>query len=267
MPQPLSPSSPGFAVESAELPPDKSSAHVGIVCTHAGEVRPLLKRLDRVRKYTDHGCVFRGGFLNETIRVAVVEARMGFARHRHATTILIREHHPAWVLSVGFSTALQDGLQAGDLTLANEICDTHGQCLPVRCRIAPARRIHIGRHVVSDHHPRTSEDKSRLAADSGAIAADTTSLAVAQVCQEADGIRFLSIRAVVDEFQEQMPEQAAPLMFEPTSRAFGAAFATLLKGFSRASEMHHWRQRSIAAADHLDRFTAGIILQIGEQQQ
>lgn len=257
-------SAPHAADEAVEVPPDRAAAHVGIVCTHAGEIRPLLKRLDRVRKYTDHGCIFRGGFLNEIVRVAVVEARMGFARHRQAAATLVREHHPAWILSVGFSSALTDQLKSGDLALASEICDTHGNSLPVQCRITPSRRIHVGRHVVSDEHPLLPADKLRLAETSGAQAVDTTSLAVAQVCQET-GTRFLSLRAIVDEVSEQMPEQAATLMFEPTSRAMGAALATVLQGIKRASEMSHWRQRSQSAADHLDRFTTGIILQLAER--
>ncbi len=247
-----------------ELPADRASADIGIVCTHAGEIRAILKRLDRVRKYTDHGCIFRGGFLNETIRVALVEARMGFARHRQATLTLIREHRPAWVLSVGFSSGLNEALKSGDLTLANEICDSHTNVLPVNCRIPASRRVHIGRHLVSDHHPIQPSEKASMAETSRAIAVDTTSLAVAQVCRDMN-TRFMSIRAIVDELPEEMPEQAAPMMFEPTSRAFGSAIAVMLKGWKNAAEMHRWRQRSLSAADHLDRFVSGVILQIAEQ--
>lgn len=252
------------AKHSEEAPIDRRSAHVGIVCTHAGEVRPLLKRLDRVRRYSDHGCVFRGGFLNETSRVAVVEASGGFARHRQATEILLREHRPTWIFSLGFSSGLADSLQAGDLSLANEICDTHGNSIPVKCRIPGSARIHIGKHVVTDHRVLIPDEKAALAADTGAIAADLGSMAVAQVCHET-GTRFLSIRAIVDALPEQMPEQAAAMAFEPSSRAFGTAVATLLEGIKRARMMHSWRARTLSAADHLDRFTTGIILQLAEK--
>ncbi len=261
----MSQSTPSAETEPAEdLPVDKSAAHIGIVCTHAGEIRPLLKRLDRVRRYTDHGSVFRGGFLNETTRVAVVEAKSGFARHRQATEILICEHRPAWVLAIGFSSGLVDALKPGDLTLATEICDTHGNSLPVACKVPASQRVHIGRHVVSDHHPLLGEQKVQLAESSGSIAVDTASLAAAQVCQQT-GTRFLSIRAIIDAVNEQIPEQAAPMIFEPTSRALGSALATLLQGVKRAKEMHSWRERSLAAASHLDRFATGIILQLAEK--
>ena len=36
-----------------EKTPDRSSADIGIVCTHKGEVKPFLKRLDRLRSYSE----------------------------------------------------------------------------------------------------------------------------------------------------------------------------------------------------------------------
>lgn len=247
-----------------DVPLDRVSAHVGIVCTHIGELRPLMKRLDRVRKYTDHGCTFRGGFLHETIRIAVVEAGAGFARHRLATEILIREHHPFWVLTLGFSSALNDSIQSGDLTLADEIVDTHGNATSVKCRIPGGRRIHVGRHVVADQHPLLVTEKKALAESSKAIATDTSSKAVAQVCEE-HSTRFMSIRAIVDELHVDVPEKAAALFFEPGSKAVGAALGSVLKGIRQVSELNAWRKKAAAAAENLDRFATGVILQIGEQ--
>ena len=243
---------------------DRRSAHIGLVCTHIGELRPLMKRIDRVRKYTDQGCTFRGGFLHETIRIAVAEAGRGFARHRLATEILIREHHPAWVFSLGFSSALVESIQSGDLSLASEIIDTHGNATSVKCSIPASRRIHVGRHVVADSHPLTSAQKLSLAESSQAIAADTSSKAVAMVCEE-QSTRFLSIRAIVDELGIDIPETSAALFFEPGSKAIGTALGSMVKGFRQMSELNHWRKKSATAAEYLDRFAAGIILQIGEQ--
>ena len=111
---------------------DRRSADIGIVCTHNVGIKPLLKVLDRTRKYVDETSVFRGGFLDEVIRIAIVEAGSGFAAHRAVAETLIKEHNPAWVISLGFSSALTRDVKAGDICLANEICDTHGNTLPIK---------------------------------------------------------------------------------------------------------------------------------------
>lgn len=243
---------------------DRRSADVGLICVHAGEIRPLLKRLNRVRKYVDSGCVYRGGFLEESVRVASVEARTGFARHRLATETLIKEHNPAWVISVGYSSSLSPNLKSGDLVLATEICDTHGNIMPIKCPIPASRRVHQGRFVVADDHPMTAEAKQKLAESSGAICTDTVSLAAAQICQDR-GTRFLAIRAILDEANESIPQQAAGLLFDANSRAIGTALATLTRGLRQAGVLFDWRKRATAAADHLDRYVAGVILRIGER--
>lgn len=253
----------GASPDGDEIPVDKASADIAIVCSHAAELRPLIRRLDRVRKYTDRNVTFRGGFLDEVIRVAVVEASGSFAAQRRATETLINNHRPTWIISAGLSSALNDTLKAGDLTLATEIVDTHGNSRTVKCPIPATRRVHIGRHVVADERPRTHQEKARLAAESGALAVDLTSLAVAQVCAET-GTRFLSIRAIADEFSEEIPDHAAEMMFSPGSRAIGKALGVVLKGMKHLSELREWRTRFAAAADHLDRFTSGVILRIAD---
>ncbi len=198
--------------------------------------------------------------------MASVEARTGFARHRLATETLIKEHNPAWVISVGYSSSLSPNLKSGDLVLATEICDTHGNTLPIKCPIPASRRVHQGRFVVADDHPMTAEAKQKLAESSGAICTDTVSLAAAQICLDR-GTRFLAIRAILDEANESIPQQAAGLLFDANSRAIGTALATLTRGLKQAGVLFDWRKRATAAADHLDRYVAGVILRIGERPE
>ncbi len=250
-----------IAAENAA--PDRSSADIGIVCTHKGEVRTFLKRLDRQRSYTENKLSVRGGFLGELTRIAIVEAGEGFALHRAATELLISAHRPSWIISAGFSSSLAEDVRPGDIVVANEICDTHGNCLSVKCTIPPRKRIHVGKLVVTDEHPITPDEKNSLRDRFPELAADTGSLAVAQVCQEHN-VRFLAIRAVVDALDEEIPEQAASMMFHPTSRALGSALGTLFKGLRKMSEMNRWRERTGVAASNLDRFVTGIVEQIAE---
>ena len=246
-----------------ETAPDRSSADIGIVCTHKGEVRPFLKRLDRQRSYTDNKFNVRGGFLRELTRIAIVEAGEGFALHRAATELLIAAHRPTWVISMGFSSSLAEDVRSGDIIVANDICDTHGNCQSVKCSIQARKRIHVGKLIVADAHPVTPADKMSLRDRIPGLAADTGSLAVIQVCQEHN-VRGLAIRVAVDALDEEIPDQAASMMFHPNSRALGSALGTLFKGLRKMSEMNHWRERTNTAASNLDRFVTGIVEQIAE---
>lgn len=242
---------------------DRSSAHIGIVCTHRAELKPFLKRVDRQKSYTERKLTIRGGFLGEVTRIVIAEAGEGFARHREATEWLLTEHRPSWVVSAGFSSSLSSDISPGDLVVANELADTHTTTMPVKCSIAPRKRIHVGKLLVADQHPVTPAEKSSLQERFPALAVDTSSLAVAQVCHARD-IRFLAIRAIVDGLEEQIPEQAFPMIFHPTSRALGSALGSMFQGLRKMSEMNMWRERTKTAAVNLDRFLTGVVEQVAE---
>ena len=135
------------------IPSDRRSADIGIVCSFAAEVAPLVAALDRTKKYSDKGFTFRGGFLDEVIRVAIVEAGEGFAQHRDAASMLLAEHNPPWILSAGLSIGLTPDVDAGDVCLANHLSDTHGNDRSIACPIPAKGRIKIGSHVIADALP------------------------------------------------------------------------------------------------------------------
>ena len=240
---------------------DRSTAHVGLVCTHALELKTLIGRLDRRRRYSDDGMRFTGGFLDATVRVAVVEAGAGFAAHRMAASILVKEHSPAWIVSTGFSSSLVDEVRAGDLSLATEICDTHGQQLNLNCPLPESKHATLRRHLVADKHPTTSDQKHQLADSTSASAVDTTSLAVAQICG-ASGTPCLSIRAIVDDLKEEVPDSVVKVLFEPTSTR--TSVSHWLSGLRQPEELKRWISRAETVSEHLDQFLSGVVRQLAE---
>lgn len=249
---------------------DKRSADIAIVCSNEMEVRPLLKKLDRVRKYTDDDAVFRGGFLEESLRVAVVEAGSGFAKHRRVTETLIQEHHPVWVLSIGFSSPLIDDLKPGDVSLANEICDTHGNSLAVKCPIPETKRILVRRHVVADQHPASAAERSALVGTHEAAAVDTTSLAVAQACQaESEDkppvAKFLSIRGIVGSTTDDLSPKVRALLFDPDHQEKPAGLGGLWQKLKPDPELAPWKDVAEKTAINLNKFTLGVIEQLAEK--
>jgi len=248
---------------------DRRSADIGIVCTQHSEIKPLLAKLDRGRRYTEDGSVFRGGFLDERVRIAIVEAGRGFAKHRAVTQTLIQEHHPVWVLSVGFSSPLTDDVKAGDVCLANEICDLHGNTLAVKCSIPESKRIFVRQHAVADQHPRSASERASIASSTSAVAVDTTSLAVAQACQgdepENPAAKFLSIRSIVGQPGEELSDQAMNLVFEPKETKPLSVLGKIGQRLKPDPELVAWQNAVDTSAINLNRFLLGVLRQLGEK--
>lgn len=184
---------------SADRSADARSADFAVICSQKVEVQALLKHVDRQRKYTDEGLVFRGGFIDHTLRVVVIEAGFDDSQHRRAAQIVISEHHPKWVVSTGFSLGLSEAVKTGDVCLANQISDIHGHDLALSLPLEGGKRVHCGKHVVMDEPLFLQSQQQALADSSSADVADLASLAVAQVCNEKTdedcAASFLSIRS------------------------------------------------------------------------
>ena len=230
------------------------------------ELKTLIGRLDRRRRYGDGGLRFTGGFFDESIRVAVVEAGTGFAAHRRATTTLIAEHKPSWVIAAGFSSSLTEDVRAGDLSLATAISDTHGQKMDIDCPVPESKHGTLKTHLVTDSHPQTAAEKRQLAEAHGAGAVDTTSLAVAQICAESD-TRFMSIRAILDDVQEEVPSPIITTLFEPAGTTRSNPVSSWVSGFRQSPEMKTWTARATTASGRLDRFLTGVIRQLGKSDR
>ena len=202
---------------SVERATDARSADFALICSQAAEVRPLLKHIDRQRKYVDNGFVFRGGFLDQTLRIVVVEAGFDFAGHRKATQIVINEHHPNWVMSTGFSLGLSEAVRTGDVCLANQISDIHGHSMQLDLPLEGGKRVHCGTHVMMNEPLLLPSGQQQLADSSSADAADLASLAVAQVClQKTDGqvaASFLAIRSALSRRDTAVTESLLKVAF------------------------------------------------------
>src|SRR5262245_55050100 len=147
-----------------ETKPDYTHAHVGIVHATGMEVDPFLDRCDRIRKYSGGNFTFRGGLFGD-IRVALAESGMGPLVAKKATQALIDGHTPSWIVSAGFSGALQPGMKLGDIVVANAVADLHGAELAIDLKMPadPARGLHVGRLLTVERIVRTVDEKKALA--------------------------------------------------------------------------------------------------------
>ena len=250
--------------EAANSPEDLAHAHIGMVCALPIELDPFLAQCSRLKKYSGDRFVFRGGYYG-SVRVAVVESGMGFAKARDATHALIDAHTPRWVLSCGFSGALVPEMKIGDIVIANDVVDEHGQELTVSLKMAEDREngLYVGRILTADHLVRTIAEKRQLADKRDALAVDMESLAVAQVCHERK-TRFMAVRSISDDLASDLPPEVLTLVGETGAVRIGAALGALWKRPGSMKEMWKLREGAYRAADRLATFLDGIVTQLSE---
>jgi adenosylhomocysteine nucleosidase len=247
--------------------PDFTHAHVGIVHATAMEVDPFLGRCDRQRKYSGGDLVFRGGLFGE-IRVALAQSGMGPKLAKKATQALIDGHSPAWIISAGFSGALQSGMKVGDIVVASSIVDTEGGELAIDLKMAadPAKGLHVGRLLTVDRIVRTIEEKKALAERCAALAVDMESLAVAQVCRQAK-VRFLAVRVISDDLSADLPAEITSVVGSSGTVRLGAAVGAIFKRPGAVKDLWRLREQGMDAAERLAKFLEGVVAQLYDSLQ
>lgn len=242
--------------------PDFTHADIGIVCSLPMEIDPFLKRCARVHKYSGGNFSFRGGKY-DGIRIAVVECGMGYARARRATEALIEGHSPRWLLSCGFSGALLPQMKIGNIVMANEIIDQHGQKFSIDLRASSneAGGLFVGRCVTVDAIVRTIAEKTELHQKHSAIAADMESLAVAQVAHDRK-TRFMAVRTISDDMSQDLPSEVLTVVGGSGAVRIGAALSALWKRPSSMKDMLRLRENAETAAKGLAAFLDGVVHQL-----
>lgn len=247
---------------SNSLAPNLAQADIGIVCALPIELGAFMARCEKVKKYTGGEFVFRGGFY-DGIRIAVVEAGMGYSRARRATQALLDGHSPKWLLSCGFSGALRDDVPIGSIVVGNSIVDQHGQCLQIDLQMPadPARKLFVGRLLTTDEMVRSVEQKRQLEEQHAALAVDLESLAVAQVARERK-TRFLAIRVISDDLSADLPPEVMSIVGATGSVRFGAAIGSIWKRPAAIKDLWRLREQAQTAASQLASFLDGVVLQL-----
>ncbi len=129
--------------------------------------------------------------------VTVIHTGMGLAPAARALDVFLSKTRPDWMLSGGFAGALDPRLKLGDLIVAENFTTPS---LVTRCQGMPARGTLVSR-------PRPAElveEKAALFRETGALAVDMETAAIAAACQRA-GVPLLAIRAISDSAQVPLP--------------------------------------------------------------
>lgn len=241
---------------------DSARADIGIVSALPIEMGQFLDRCERIKHYKGNDLVFRGGRY-DGIRIVVAESGMGFARARKASRALIDAHQPKWILSSGFSGALLPDMKIGQIVMANEIVDQHGQQTDIDLSLEsdPENGLYVGRILTVDELVRTVEEKRQLHEKHEAIAVDMESLAVAQVAAESK-VGFMAVRVISDDMSADLPSEVLSILGDTGAVRIGAALSSIVKRPESFKDMMHLRSSAQAAAKSLATFLDGVVHQL-----
>lgn len=241
---------------------DFSHADIGIVCALSLELKAFLNRCEKVRSYTGGDFKFRGGFYDD-IRIVVAESGTGFANARRATQAMIDAHSPRWILSCGFSGALIPKMKIGNIIVANDIMDTHGQSFLIEHGMSDNREhgLYVDKTVTSDKIVRLIKEKKELAEETGAVAVDMESLAVAQIAKES-GTKFLSVRVISDDLSADLPAEVLSIMGENSKVRIGAALTSIWNRPGSVKDLWQLREQAVKASEKLATFLDGVVTQL-----
>jgi adenosylhomocysteine nucleosidase len=121
-------------------------------------------------------------------------------------------YRPAFVLSAGFSGALQPEQRVGDLVLATEVVDPQGHIWPTFCPKALANRnITAGRVLTMPEVVGDPREKQQLGRQYQAVAVDMESAVVARLCAEHH-IPFACLRVISDDWETALSPQLMDLL-------------------------------------------------------
>jgi adenosylhomocysteine nucleosidase len=236
--------------------PPPVPADVGIVAALPIEVSDVIDALKKVRRYQSATVPMIEGEYGGKI-VVVATGGPGRAAARHATELLISGHRPRWIVSAGFAGALDPALARNDLILPDEVCDPAGARHVVdRSPALLAGYPHArGRLLTLDRLVARSQEKEELRRTFEADLVDMETSAVAAVCNEKP-VRFLSMRVISDDAQEDLPREVATLLSRQGSYRVGAAIRAVWQRPSSLKDFWTLYEHALEAAGSLARAVA-----------
>jgi adenosylhomocysteine nucleosidase len=197
---------------------------VAVLAALRSESRPLIARLqDQGANDTEATglLVLTTGQGGENARRAVETAR-----NRGATALV------SW----GLAGALVSDLRAGTVVIPARVLDAGGEAHNADVDWCSDVMAALGTSAVADRRDlisvnqvlHASGDKQSAAANSGAVAVDMESAAIARAAAEA-GVPFIVIRVIVDEADDTLPADIAAWVDGQGRTRVGPVLATLLR--------------------------------------
>jgi adenosylhomocysteine nucleosidase len=145
-------------------------------------------------------------------RIIVMDTGIGMERAAAAIRWLLSEYEPRLVVACGFAGALSPKLNVGEVFLASEVVEPGDDDLQWQTAVpAELGNLQIGRLITVQRLVARPADKRSLARQTGAVAVDMESAAIAEACQEWQ-VPCAVVRAVSDTADTALSPRLVSLM-------------------------------------------------------
>jgi adenosylhomocysteine nucleosidase len=193
-------------------------AMIAILVAVRQELRPILKCADASHVIRQEHLDFHEGTLAGE-PVALLALGIGKECARIAAEMTIRCYRPDLIISAGFGGGLTDDVADGDIVIGTEVLDLFDHRNEVRWRTSQKLsrhpelaaidgdlRVHFGKILTADEMVLKSVNKRRLGKETGALAVDMETSAVAAVAA-AHQTELLAVRCITDNAREDLPRE------------------------------------------------------------
>ena len=195
-------------------------------------------------------------------RVAIITSGAGQARAQRATKAMIGAHRPKWIISAGFAGGLDASLKRHDIVMADTLVDADGRRVALDLKFDPAalaKGVHVGPLLTVEKVVRRPEEKHALGERTGAVAVDTESLAVADVCRDRH-VPMLVARILTDAVDETLPADIQHLTDQTTMAGqLGAALGTVWRRPKSVKDLWSLKETALVGSDRLAKFLAAVV--------
>ncbi len=129
---------------------------------------------------------------------------------------------------VGIAGGLDPALPLGEVVIPNRLVNERGDELPISTSDPLFQPTSTATMLQVDRVILTTQEKARLHQQSGAVAVDMESLAVAQVCRESN-TQMQVVRFISDTAHDSMPAEIVGLVNEEGNPQFLTALSRIMK--------------------------------------
>ncbi len=144
-------------------------------------------------------------------------------------------------------------MRRNDVVFPHEVVDAEGLRISMERVIEDSEntlRLRTGRLLTVNHIVRTAAEKAELRQQFGADLIDMETTAPARVCAER-GVRFLSIRAISDEANVDLPPEVLSILGPSGGYRIGAAVGAIWKRPSSLKDLLKLREHALEASERL----------------
>ena len=249
---------------------------VGIVFSSVAELGGMEDRLAGCLSMHGGGFELRAGGLQGR-HVVLVESGGGAQRAAQATEVLLDGHQPQWVIAAGFAAGLKPQIRRGDIILADMLLNENGGQLSIELKMTSPSAAsqssdrpssgnrqswHTGGLLTSEKFVHDRKTKLALAARFNALAVDSETMAIAEVCRRRKA-RFMAVRIISETLDDELSPALRRLARQKTKPGrLGAAVGALLDRPSGVKDLWRVKEDALVSSDRLAKCLESVVVRL-----